>query len=217
MKKKILVFLLLIVSSVLLIGCNNFFNNNNPSDETQSNGNSDFPSANDENNNEDTPDQNTNNNQTDSNDNKDEDNKITKETCRIYAFNSDELQLYYFDEELPVEDNALVTALTKSLQNNLPNDSFLSLSEKAQVTSAKLDPERGLLTIVFSEDFIKDMNLGTNTESGLVSSIVNTYSYNYNIDKVAIYFGDTLYTSLKGTLEEGYFTANFDDAEEYVE
>lgn len=216
MKKKILVFLLLIVSYLFLIGCNNFFTDKNPIKENQNNENSNSSLPNDESNNIYTP-ENNNDNQSNSTNKDEEDKKITKKICRIYAFNSDELQLYYFDEELSVEDNALVTALTKALQNTLPNNSFISLSDKAQVTSAKLDSEKGVLTIVFSEDFIKDMPLGSNTESGLVSSLVNTYGYNYNVDKVAIYFGDTLYASLKGSLEEGYFNANFDEAKEYIE
>ena len=216
MKRKIFTFLLLIVTSLFLIGCNIFFADKNPLKENQNNENSNSSSPNDESNTVDIP-ENNNDNQSNSNNPDEDDKKITNKTCRIYAFNSDELQLYYFDEELTVEDNALVTALTKALQTTLPNNSFISLSDKAKVTSAKLDSEKGVLTIVFSEDFIKDMPLGSNTESGLVSSLVNTYGYNYNVDKVAIYFGDTLYASLKGSLDEGYFNAHFDDAKEYVE
>lgn len=216
MKKKLFIFSLLIFSSIFFMGCNNFFNNDSPLKENENNSDINSSLPNDESNNKDTSDENTNDNQSNSNTNNEENKNITKKTCRIYAFNNEELQLYYFDEELTVEDNALVTALTKALQESLPNDSFLPLSDKAQVTSAKLDANEGILTIVFSEDFIKDMPLGNSTESGLLSSLVNTYGYNYDIDKVAIYFGDTLYTSLKGTLEEGYFNTNFDEAKEYI-
>lgn len=217
MKKKILISLLLIVSSLLLIGCSNLFTDKNPSKETPNNGDSNFISPTDENNNDSSKENtNDNDNESNSNTNNEEDKEITKKLSRIYAFNREELQLYYFDEELIVEDNALVNALTKALQNTLPNDSFLALSDEAQVTSAKLDSENGILTIVFSEDFINDMTLGSSTESGLVSSLVNTYAYNYNVDKVAIYFGDTLYTSLKGSLDEGYFDAHFDEAKEFI-
>lgn len=220
MKKKILFSILLIVSSIFLIGCSNFFTDKNPSEETQNNEDSNSTSPTDENINNDASNENTNDNESNSDTNNEKDNEKDKETtkkiCRIYAFNREELQLYYFDEELIVEDNALVTSLTKALQNTLPNDSFLALSDKAEVTSAKLDTENGLLTIVFSEDFIQDMTLGSSTESGLISSLVNTYAYNYNVDKIAIYFGDKLYTSLKGSLDEGYFNANFDEAKEYI-
>lgn len=219
MKKKILTFSLLIVSSLLFMGCNKLSINNNPTKETENNGNVNSPSQNDEDKDSEKnngTNLNTNDNKPNSNTTNEEDKKITKKTCRIYAFNREELQLYYFDEELTIEDNALVTALTKALKNNLLNDNFLVLSDKAQITSAKLDKEKGVLTIVFSENFLQYMVLGTSTESGLVSSLVNTYGYNYDVDKVAIYFGDTLYTSLKGTLEEGYFNAHFNEAKEYV-
>ena len=221
MKKKILIFALLIVSSLLFIGCNKLYINNNPSKETENNENVNSPSQNNEDKAKDTEkdngsNSNNNDNKPNSNTNNEEDKKVTKKICRIYAFNREELQLYYFDEELTVEDNALVKALTKALKNNLPNDNFLALSDKAQITSAKLDTEKGILTVVFSENFLNYMILGSSTESGLISSLVNTYGYNYDVDKVAIYFGDTLYTSLKGTLEEGYFNAHFNEAKEYV-
>ncbi|WP_300380627.1 GerMN domain-containing protein [Clostridium sp.] len=212
MKKKIVVFSLLVISFLSLIGCNKLFTPNTPSKETEDKEDIKPPLQGDKDTKEDTLNQNTNNNKSNTEDNK----KITNKLCRVYAFNREELQLYYFDEEITVEDNALVTALTKSLKNNMPSDSFLSLSDKAEVTSAKLDEENGVLTVVFSENFLQNMALGINTESGLMASLINTYAYNYNVDKVAIYFGDTLYTSLKGTLDEGYFKAHFDDAKKYT-
>ena len=63
-----------------------------------------------------------------------------------------------------------------------------------------------------NDDFTSALPLGTSSESGLISAIVNTYGYNYGLDKVAIYFGDTLYTGLKGELLEGYYTVNTEDA-----
>lgn len=140
---------------------------------------------------------------------------IKNRNARIYTFNKDELALYYYDTSLEVTDNALVNALTKELQSNLPNESFLSLTDKVGVTSAKLDQDKNLLTIVFSDSFVDNMLLGNSTESGLLSSLICTYGYNYDVDKVAIYFKDKLYTSLKGDLEAGYFEVNYSEAKEY--
>lgn len=140
---------------------------------------------------------------------------VENRNSRIYAFNKDELSLYYYDTSIQVTDNALVSALTKELQSNLPNDSFLALTDKVGVTSAKLDEEKSLLTIVFSDSFVDNMLLGNSTESGLLSSLLCTYGYNYDVDNVAIYFKDELYTSLKGDLEAGSFEVNYSDAKEY--
>lgn len=140
---------------------------------------------------------------------------IEKRNARIYAFNYEELALYYYDTSIAVVDNALVGALTKELQSNLPNDKFLALTDKIGVTSAKLDREKSLLTVVFSDSFVDHMLLGNSTESGLLSSLICTYGYNYDVDNVAIYFKDELYTSLKGDLESGSFEVNYSEAKEY--
>ena len=142
---------------------------------------------------------------------------VEKRNSRIYAFNYEELVLYYYDTSIDVIDNALVGALTKEIQSNLPNDSFLALTDKIGVTSAKLDKEKSLLTVVFSDSFVDHMILGSSTESGLLSSLICTYGYNYDVDNVAIYFKDELYTSLKGDLEAGSFEVNLSDAKEYKE
>lgn len=68
------------------------------------------------------------------------------------------------------------------------------------------------MTVVFNEAFTEKMLLGSVTESGLLASILSTYAYNYGVDKVAIYFGDKLYTSLRGELPEGYFKVDYSDA-----
>ena len=59
------------------------------------------------------------------------------------------------------------------------------------------------------------MALEDSNESGLLYSLINTYGYNYDVDKVAIYFGDTLYTALSGELPEGYFNVTLENAVEY--
>lgn len=133
--------------------------------------------------------------------------------CRIFYFNAPELKTYYVDTKVPVVENAFVTALTSKLYDS-PNSSkdFLVLPSTSGVKSATLDYDTKILKVVFNEDFTNIIPLGSGTESGLISAIINTYGYNYGVDKVAIYFGDTLYTGLKGDLPEGYFNVNFSDA-----
>ena len=120
---------------------------------------------------------------------------------------------YYIDTTVPVTDNAFTTALTNKLYTSPDSsDNFIVIPEEFGVNSATIDEETGVLKVVFNEDFTSALPLGTSSESGLISAIVNTYGYNYGLDKVAIYFGDTLYTGLKGELPEGYYTVNTEDA-----
>ena len=49
----------------------------------------------------------------------------------------------------------------------------------------------------------------------MLSSLLATYGYNLNVDKVAIYFNDELYTSLRGELPNGYFDVDYSSAKAY--
>jgi hypothetical protein len=138
--------------------------------------------------------------------------KTTK--CRLYFFNMSELKHYYIDKELPIEDGALVSALTKELQSTAYNKNFLSLTDKVKIKSANLDKTSGILKITFSESYVDKMTLGTNTESGLLTSLLATYGYNLGVKKIAIYFNDKLYTCL-GELPKGYFTVDYPKAEQF--
>ncbi len=135
-------------------------------------------------------------------------------TCRIFLFDSTTLTPYYIDKTISTTTDNLSNALIKELQTS-HGDDFLTLTDEITLTSSSLDEDTGILKITFSDDFSSYMPLGSSTESMLVSSIVNTLGYNLKSDKVAIYFGDTLYTGLRGELPEGYFQTYFDDVIEY--
>jgi len=216
MKSKIL-FSLSILSILFIIGCANIEKpikesvtpNNNQSVDDKDKVDEDLSS----------------NDKADQNESKEDESKKTDEDTiplvenrksRIYAFNREDLTLYYYDTTIEVTDNALVSALTKELQTNLPSDQFISLTDKSNITSATLDKDKSLLTIVFSNSYVDNMLLGSSTESGLLSSLICTYGYNYDVDNIAIYFNDTLYTSLKGDLEDGYFKVDYSNSKEYI-
>lgn len=138
---------------------------------------------------------------------------VVNRNCRIFYFNTSDLKTYYVDTTVAVTDNAFTTALTNKLYTSPDSsDNFIVIPEEFGVKSATIDEETGVLKVVFNEDFTSAISLGTSSESGLISAIVNTYGYNYGLDKVAIYFGDTLYTGLKGELPEGYYTVNIEDS-----
>ena len=140
--------------------------------------------------------------------------KIKSMKCRLFFFDGVNMQQYYIDKEIAVEDRAVVKALTKELQKAEQYDNnFLALSDKVEITSAKV--ENGVLKVEFSSDYTLDETLGSSTEDGLLNSLINTYGYNLGVDKVAIYFGNELYTGVKGELEPGYFKVDFSSAEIY--
>lgn len=140
---------------------------------------------------------------------------IKDTNCRLYFFNTKELAMYYVDTTIPVEDNAIIKALTKELQNQNYSKDFLTLTNKVQIKSAKVDKDKKLLTVVFSDSYVNHMTLGNATESGLLATLLSTYGYNLGVDKVTIYFNDELYTSLRGELPEGYFKVNYGDAKKF--
>ena len=140
--------------------------------------------------------------------------KIKTMKCRLFFFDGVNMQQYYIDKEIAVEDRAVIKALTKELQKAEQYDNnFLALSDKVEITSAKV--ENGVLKVEFSSDYTLDETLGSSTEDGLLNSLINTYGYNLGVDKVAIYFGNELYTGVKGELEPGYFKVDFSSAEIY--
>lgn len=138
---------------------------------------------------------------------KDEESKDTKKKVKLFFFHMDEMKMVSVDEEIDVKEGALVTALTKAHQENKSDKNLVTLTDKVGVSSAKLDGD--VLKVYFNDDFTKYMNLGSASESGLVEGLVNTYGYNYNVKKVAIYCNGELYTGLRGELPEGYYKTSY--------
>jgi len=138
-------------------------------------------------------------------------NTVSKD-CRVFYFNKVDLKTYCVDTSVKVTDNALVTALTEKLYsapNN--NNNFVVLSKDYGVSSATLNFDTNILTVVFNENFIKDMELSDEVANGVIGAVVNTYGYNYSVNKVAVYFGDELYTGTDGTSSDEYYTVNYSD------
>lgn len=202
MKKRIFLLIFSLIFSLTLIGCKK--NNNQPPKAPNSQNSVDEEES------KDTPGENEK-----SNNGSPENKSITNNKVRLFYFDSSKLQLYYIDKEIEVTDKAIVKALTKELQNYSPNKNFMTLTNEVEITSAKIDKEKKLLTVVFSSSYVNKMVLGTSTESGLLASLLSTYGYNLGVDKVAIYFGDELYTSLRGELPEGYFKVDYNSAIAY--
>lgn len=145
-----------------------------------------------------------------------EDKSIKSVKSRIFFYDSNDLKEYYVDKDIDVEGKAIVKSLTKEMQKaSSYNSNFVSLNSGIDVTSAKI--EEGVLKIeFFSNDLAKKL-LDSSTEAGLIKAVINTYGYNLNVNKVAVYFNSELYTGEKEEAKDGYFNVDFSEAGEYNE
>ena len=138
------------------------------------------------------------------------DNSIVNRSCRIFYYNKVDLKTYCIDTTATVTDNAFVTALTEKLYTAPNNNSnFLTLSKDYGVKSATLDYNTNVLKVVFNNNFLNEMKLDSESSKGFMESIIDTYAYNYNVTKVAVYFGNDLYTGIEGTSTAGYTTVDY--------
>ncbi|WP_297638376.1 GerMN domain-containing protein [uncultured Clostridium sp.] len=129
--------------------------------------------------------------------------KIEKE-FKLYLFNTNELKEEIITEKLKVEDKSVIKTLTEALKLETREAKFMKLPKEAEIKSASI--KDGILTVNFSKDFLKEMTLGTATESGLISMLVNTYGHGVEVSKVRIEFNGNIYQGLGEEIEKnGYF------------
>ena len=188
---------------------------NNSTDDTAKKQNSTLEDNNsDSNTNTGSPNDSDQSDQTDDSDT--EQNEATQSRMsRLYYYDIEKEEIFYIDESVDVIDGAYINALTKALKNNQKNEDFVTINEKTFVTAAKLDEETGILNIYFNDSFYLSTNLGSGIEAGFIDALVNTYGYNYSVDKVAIYVEGTLYEDQRGTMTNGYFAVTAESATKY--
>ena len=104
-----------------------------------------------------------------------------------------------------------VTALTQELYKapNNNNNFVVLLKLWGKLCYTKLR-STNVLTVKFNENFINDMGLSTDIANGVIGAIVNTYGYNYGVNKVAVYLDNNLYTGLPNTESNGYSTVDYE-------
>lgn len=127
--------------------------------------------------------------------------------CRVYYFDKTNLELKYVEKELDKSADNFGVILGEELKEKVSDD-VLPLSIKVSVDKVEVDERDNAVKVYFNDDFTKYMDLGTNTESGLVNAIIATYGYNYGVKRVSIYFGDELYSGLKGD-SSPYFEVSY--------
>ena len=144
-----------------------------------------------------------------------EDSSYSSQTCRLFFYNSVDGRRYYVDENIHVEENALVSALTSALQDNKYSSDFILLSNQIGVSSATVDAANNALTVKFNDSFEKYMNLDPASSYELIYTLINTYAYNYKVNKVSLYFNNLQYTAAPSADENGWYAPYFDSSISY--
>ena len=125
----------------------------------------------------------------------------SSQTYRLFFYNPVDGTRYYVDEDITVEENALVSALTSALQNSNYNSDFIVLSDQIGVSNATVDTANSALTVKFNDSFEKYMNLDPASAYELIYTLVNTYAYNYKVNKISLYFNDIQYTAAQALIK----------------
>ena len=139
----------------------------------------------------------------------------SSQTYRLFFYNPVDRTRYYVDEDITVEENALVSALTSALQNSNYNSDFIVLSDQIGVSNATVDTANSALTVKFNDSFEKYMNLDPASAYELIYTLVNTYAYNYKVNKISLYFNDIQYTAAPSADKNGWYSPYFDSSVSY--
>ena len=59
------------------------------------------------------------------------------------------------------------------------------------------------------------MNLDPASAYELIYTLVNTYAYNYKVNKISLYFNDIQYTAAPSADKNGWYTPYFDSSVSY--
>ncbi|MGL4850772.1 MAG: GerMN domain-containing protein [Clostridium sp.] len=130
--------------------------------------------------------------------------KVEEKEFKLYLFDKENLKEEVVKQKVKIEDKAIVKGLTEILKSENLDKKYLKLPKEVEVKEAKVRDE--ILTVNFSKNFIKDMPLGTATESGLIYMLINTYGHGVNVQKVRIELNGELYVGLGDEVsKKGYF------------
>lgn len=215
LKKKIVAVLLLMMIPVSLLGCSftDKLTQKDPTDELTEGTVNDDSNPTDGDEDEDTT---TNAGVVDKEQSEDASNETeatqVKEmkTYRVFYYDTD-YNIYYYDKSVEVVDKAVVKAITNQLKTS-PNESLkATLSNNIEIRGASLEGDT--ITVDFGSNFYDEMSLGSGSESAMLTCLVNTFGYNYNVENVIIKVNGENYKSGHIVLQDGnVFTVEFDNA-----
>lgn len=124
-----------------------------------------------------------------------EENSPLIESYRFFYYNPAKDKILYMDKNMAQQEASKLKNILDENLKNAPSKEFMSIKATIKVNKIELSEEKGLVNIDFSNNFVKEMNLGSGTESSNLQAIVNTLGYNYKVDKVLITLDGKPYSS----------------------
>lgn len=125
-------------------------------------------------------------------------------------------KIFYVDKQLSFYTNDSTPAIFEKVYKELLDEKFGKiLSSDAKVNSMMID-KNNIVNIDFSQEFLDDMNAGSDYESMILQCITNTLGVYYDTDKVIITVAGKLYSSGHIELKEGeFFTVDLTNSHQY--
>jgi hypothetical protein len=127
-------------------------------------------------------------------------------------------RIVYIDRNVEIFTNEDMKYKFQKELKTIPEDSGLTkvLTPNVQVSSTRIEKDKGLVTADFSRHLVDEMNAGTSLESMLIKSIVNTYGTYYGVNKVIITIEGKPYSSGHILMKPGeYFTVDTENTVPY--
>ncbi|ATD54995.1 GerMN domain-containing protein [Clostridium chauvoei] len=142
--------------------------------------------------------------------------EIKNRDVRLYYYDVNLDKLVYLDTVIEIKDKAVATAIVNALKSPSNNKITPAISSKINIKSASVDLDNDLIRIDFTDNFVKEQNLGSGPEAMTLQAIVNTLGYNFNVNKVKITLGGKPYNSGHFSYNENeYIPVNYNDCVEF--
>lgn len=128
-------------------------------------------------------------------------------------FNND--RIIYEKRNIEIKTNQDVLSLLQEELKKAPKGDELkgTLTANANILGVKIDFEKGIVTVDFTNQLVSEMNAGTSYESMILKSIVNTFGDYFMVDKIIITLEGKPYSSGHILMDEGeYFSVTKESA-----
>lgn len=142
--------------------------------------------------------------------------EIKERNVRLYYYDSNQDKIIYLDSVVEVKDKAVATAIVNALKKPINENIPPTIAKNINIKSASVNLEKDLITIDFTDNFVKEQNLGSGSESMTLKAIANTFGYNFNVNHVKITLAGKPYSSGHISYNKDEFiTVSYDNCFEY--
>ena len=150
---------------------------------------------------------------------KSKENSGQKINIEAYYPSEENIATVYVDKEIIFNTNDHIENILEDIFRNPPSTKLTPvISDKTKINRINLNRNTWTLEVDFSEELVKDMNVGSTYEFEILKSIVNTLGRFYDVEKVYITKNQVPYESGHIQMKEGeFFEVNLVDVEKIEE